>query len=111
MPPRSPGRVLAPLALAAFAIAFLVVVAASGGGEDGGDRERAPSTTRPVARRTTTTPPRRPASRPRFYVVRRGDILQTIADRTGVSVERLRELNPDLDPRALVAGQRIRLRP
>jgi LysM repeat protein len=42
--------------------------------------------------------------------VRAGDNLALIAERTGVPLETLRELNPDLDPQALVTGQRVRLR-
>ena len=45
------------------------------------------------------------------YVVKRGDGLGAISQETGVSVERLMQLNPSLDPLALVPGQRIRLRP
>jgi LysM repeat protein len=43
-------------------------------------------------------------------VVKTGDTLGSIAERTGVDVETLQELNPDLDPQALVSGQRIKLR-
>ena len=34
----------------------------------------------------------------------------SIAEKTGVSVERLQELNPELDPQALLSGQKINLR-
>ncbi len=44
-------------------------------------------------------------------MVKSGDILTTIAERTGVSVARILELNRDIDPQALVAGQQIKLRP
>jgi LysM repeat protein len=42
--------------------------------------------------------------------VKTGDSLATIAQKTGVTVERLQELNPQLDPQALVSGQKIKLR-
>jgi LysM repeat protein len=42
--------------------------------------------------------------------VRAGDNLALIAERTGISLEELRALNPTLDPQGLVTGQRIRLR-
>lgn len=45
------------------------------------------------------------------YVVKRGDALAKISQRTGVPVERLMDLNPSLDPLALAPGQRIKLRP
>ena len=41
------------------------------------------------------------------YTVRSGDTLEGIADRIGSSTERLRELNPGINPRALQIGQQI----
>ena len=46
----------------------------------------------------------------RFYIVRAGDNLALIAEKTGVTLEQLRALNRTLDPQALVTGQRVRLR-
>ena len=48
----------------------------------------------------------------RFYVVRSGDTLSQIADRTGVSVADITNLNPSLAnaPNSLQPGQRLRLR-
>jgi LysM repeat protein len=43
-------------------------------------------------------------------VVRSGDTLGSIAQKTGIPVEQLQQLNPSLDPQALVSGQRIKLR-
>lgn len=102
-PRRSPARILAPLALLAALGAVILVVAA---GDSGGGGERSAGATR-----TTAGQRGQRARRPRFYVVRPGDILSAIAERTGVSVARIQELNPDVDPQALRAGQRIRLRP
>jgi len=42
--------------------------------------------------------------------VKTGDTLAGISQRTGVPLERLQALNPNLDPQALVSGQRIKLR-
>ena len=47
----------------------------------------------------------------RVYRVKHGDALGGISRKTGIPVERLMELNPSLDPLALVPGMRIRLRP
>lgn len=44
------------------------------------------------------------------YVVKRGDSLSRISEKTGVSLRRLEELNPALDPLSLVPGQRLRLK-
>ena len=46
----------------------------------------------------------------RTYVVRTGDTLSSISLDTGVSVDRLQQLNPDVDVQALQPGQRLKLR-
>lgn len=53
----------------------------------------------------------RPKTNAEFYVVRDGDALSLIEERTGVESEQIEALNPKLDPLALLPGQRIRLRP
>lgn len=58
----------------------------------------------------TPSPPKRKTNAS-VYVVRRGDALSVISQRTGVSEERLEQLNPDADPLALLPGERLRLRP
>lgn len=45
-----------------------------------------------------------------FYTVKLNDTLGLIAEKTDVPVERLEELNPELDPQNLIVGQRIKLR-
>ncbi len=103
---RSPARLFAPLALILTAVALIGVVLISAGGDDGGDPGDSAQRSSSEAR-TTTTPPR---PRRRNYTVKTGDTLGAIAERTGITVERLQELNPELDPQALVSGQRIKLR-
>ena len=102
---RSPLRLLAPVALVLFSLAFLAVVLSSGLGEEEASRDRAAE-----RRTTTTTTTERRRTRRSSYTVRTGDTLATIAEKTGVPVERIQELNPNLDPQALVSGQRIKLR-
>jgi LysM repeat protein len=43
-------------------------------------------------------------------MVKPGDTLGGIGQKTGVDVETLQSLNPSLDPQALVSGQKIKLR-
>src|SRR5690606_8879745 len=43
------------------------------------------------------------------YVVRRGDYLGRIAERSGVKMARIRELNPDVDFEPLQIGEKLRL--
>ncbi|MGI8946019.1 MAG: LysM peptidoglycan-binding domain-containing protein [Thermoleophilaceae bacterium] len=111
MPPnsaRSPTRLLAPLALLVVALAVALIVLGSGGADDGSGTA-APD----VGRRAT---PERPESQTRSperrarYTVKTGDTLSKIAEQSGVEVDVLQELNPDIDPQALVAGQKIKLR-
>lgn len=110
MPPqrnRSPARLVAPIALVVVAIAFLMVVATSG--TDGDDGDRASETSGRTATEQTTE--RKPAPRrPATYTVKTGDTLGAIAEKTGLDVETLQNLNPELDPQALVSGQKIKLR-
>jgi LysM repeat protein len=107
---RSPARLLAPIALLLVVVATVLVV--SGSKVDGTESDqpaasdRAGSTS--TTQRTTTTPAKRP--RGKSYTVKTGDTLGSIAEKTGIAVEQLLELNPDLDPQALVAGQKIKLR-
>jgi LysM repeat protein len=103
----SPARLLAPVALVLFAVAFLGVIITSGSGEGNGDGGSQAGRTAASQRERTTTEPR---PRRTFYTVKVGDTLGGIAETTGLTVEDLLELNPDLDPQALVSGQRIRLR-
>lgn len=98
MPSRSPFRIVAPAALAVIVVAVLMVVN-SGTGDSGSE----------TAARTTVTDAAKQPKR-RLYTVRAGDSLGKIADRYGITVERLTELNPKVDPQAIRAGQRLRLR-
>ena len=105
---RRPYRLLAPLALALVAGAVAVVIANSDIA-DGDDSESTATTTEQTStERTTTT--RRGRRLRANYVVKPGDSFGSIAEKTGVSVEQLELLNPEVDPQALVVGQRIKLR-
>lgn len=109
---RSPFRLLAPLALLAVAAAIVFVVISSASTSNGSAERTA---TEREAGGTNTAQeerdaPSQPRPRGKNYTVKTGDTLGLIAERTGVPVDRLLELNPDLDPQALVAGQKITLR-
>jgi LysM repeat protein len=110
MPPqtnRSLTRLAAPIALVVVAIAFLFVLATSGTDGGGGDKASetsARTSTEQAAKRKTA--PRKAAT----YTVKTGDTLGAIAEKTGIDVEELQTLNPELDPQALVSGQKIKLR-
>ena len=97
---RKRARYLAPLALIAVIVATLLVVRS--GVESKRDAAALPPT-------TTLSLVHHQPSHKRFYVVRAGDTLSTIAVKTGISVSTLEALNPQADPNALQTGQRLRL--
>jgi hypothetical protein len=105
---RSPARLLAPVALLVAVVAVVVVVSNSTGNDNGGDNDNANRAVETTPRGGGGQQQRRPQRR--FYRVRLNDTLGLIAEQTGVPVERLEALNPDLDPQNLIVGQRIRLR-
>lgn len=97
---RTIARVLAVLGIAAALIAVVVVVgdSTSGGGGGAGDRAERRAQQREQEQQEAT------------YVVQENDTLAGIAEKTGVSVEDLQNLNPDIDPQALPAGATLQLR-
>jgi LysM repeat protein len=95
-------RVFAVLALIAALVVVVAVVATSsggGGGGDGGDSQK-----------THVSKAGRQAIRKGVWIVRSGDTLGAISVKTGIDQSTLEMLNPDLDPQALLEGQRIALR-
>jgi LysM repeat protein len=103
---RSPARLLAPVALLLAVAAVLVVIQTSIGSDDSnGDSARTSAEQRPPSERRE-----RPVRQRASYTVKLNDTLGLIAEKTGVTVERIEELNPDLDPQNLIVGQKIKLR-
>ena len=106
---RSPARLLAPISLVVFVLALLIVIASSGT-DDSSDNGNGGS---PQVEQTSTTgqtTTAEPEVSGRFYTVKTGDTLAAISEQVGVPVTTLQELNPALDPQALVSGQKIRIR-
>jgi LysM repeat protein len=111
---RSPARWLAPIALVACAVVVYSVV-------NKGVFSDEPASTSPAAKSSTSTSrtgserstagKRRAAKRRRTYVVKAGDTLSAIAVKTGVSLQRIQELNPELDSQSLQTGQLVKLSP
>jgi LysM repeat protein len=111
---QNPLRVLAPASLVAFAVVLLIIVAVSLTGSDETSSNRPVSSGSSDEQRSTSGKRSRSTARARsrrFYTVRPGDNLALIAERSGVSLEQLRELNQTLDPQGLVSGQRVKLPP
>lgn len=91
----------------AFLLAATIVVALVRSGM----RDDRPASPKPAPTKTEVTKvrPAAPAAG-RTYTVRAGDTLASISASTGVSVARLQELNPKLEPTSLFIGDKIRLR-
>jgi LysM repeat protein len=100
---RSRWRYLAPIALAAAITGTYLVV-------HNGLTHKSSTTTSHVSNRPKTTRHGKFAHE-KFYVVKHGDTLSVISQKTGVSIETLQSLNHSLvDPNSLHIGQRLRLR-
>lgn len=110
---RSPARLLAPAALVATFLALFIVIGSGGGGdeESAGDSGSTPAATSTTSEseKTSTTPKKSSSSSSKRYTVKPGDTPSSIAEKAGVPLERLLELNPDIDPQALSPGQKLKL--
>jgi LysM repeat protein len=104
MAKRRLSRWLAPIALLGALFAILVVINNSDVGEKSDSSAKSPSVT--GASETTKRPKRKVHS---TYTVRTGDTLSSIAEKTGIPLEEIERLNPDLDEQTLHAGQKIKL--
>ena len=95
-------RALAVIALiAALVLVVVVIVTTSGKSSDGDKGDGGSAEVSKVGRK---------AVHKGVWIVRSGDTLGKISVKTGIDETTLLQLNPDLDPQALLEGQRIALR-
>lgn len=100
---------LAPIALALTAIVCLVVISGQGG--DTGPSAAPAEVKKSTSVTKTTTPDGSAAVTTRTsYKVKAGDSFAAIAEKLGIDVNTLQDLNPEIDPRALQPGQKLKLR-
>ena len=102
--PNPIARIAAVIALVGALLVFGVLVVTTG--SDDGDNG---STTTQTEQGGPSKAGDR-AIRRGVWIVRSGDTLAQISEETGIDVDELLQLNPDLDPQALIQGQRIALR-
>lgn len=76
---------------------------------DGPSTKKTSSGSAQPANTAGAKPKRSPGKKTRSYTVKPGDTPSGIADKTGVDLDTLLELNPDLDPQLLSPGQRLKL--
>lgn len=96
------SRLVAALALVAAVLAVVLVIGAAM--SDDGSSPREQRTERPAKKQKKQRP------QAETYTIETGDTLTAIAQETGVSVNRILELNPAVDPQILVAGETLKLR-
>lgn len=98
------------LAIGVGFVAMLGTLASSG--DDAGDGARQPAAQRQQAGPDDNAVDQDQATKPlrATYRVKQGDSFASISEQTGVPVETLQELNPEIDPRALQPGQKLKLK-
>lgn len=103
------ARIVAPVVLVVALIVIVVVVQGSLAidDDDSPDSGRAESV---VSEKGAHDGAGDGAETPKTYVVEEGDTLSAIAEKFGVSTERLERLNPEIDPATLNAGTEIKIR-
>jgi LysM repeat protein len=95
-------RIFAALALIGAVLAVVVVVSLAMDSDTSSRNEKKGQQTQKENK------PKR--SQPATYTIEAGDTLTSIAQETGVSVNQIIELNPDVDPQILTAGETLKLR-
>jgi LysM repeat protein len=94
-------RVFAVLALIAAFVLVVIVIATTGGGSSGGNGGS--------AQKSQVSKAGRRALHRGVWIVHPGDTLGKISLKTGIPVDTLVQLNPDVDPQTLLQGQQIKL--
>ena len=102
---RNPARYLAPLAIAAVAVVSYVIIHRAIAGKQTTASLSIVSTTS-----TATRTGHKVSKKTKFYRVQPNDTLSKIAAKTGVSLNTLETLNPQINPQALQPGKPLRLR-
>jgi len=96
------ARILAVVALAGAVVIVIVAISGSTGDSDS-SRDGRNGDNRAAEKERHRT-------KARTYVVKSGDTLVSIAHRTGVPVAEILDLNPEVDPQILIAGETLKLR-
>jgi LysM repeat protein len=103
--PNPVARIVAVVALIAAFLLVIIVIATSGGESDGGDGDSVDQ-----VEATGPTPKGQRAVEAGAWIVKEGDTLAQISEETGIDTDELIQLNPDIDPQALLQGQRVALK-
>ncbi len=101
------ARIVAPIAFLAAATLLVVLVQRALEEDQGGSVAATTADVVVVTTASAETDAAEPSRR--FYRIKVGDTLESIAERYDTTVEELLQLNPGVDPLALTPGQRIRV--
>jgi LysM repeat protein len=97
-------------AIGALVVAFVVIIVLIGGSLGGGDDSGSSGGQQSTVKKQGKSGGSGAAGR-KVYVVKPGDCcLSQIAQKTGLDIEELEQLNPGLDPQAIHSGDRVKLR-
>jgi LysM repeat protein len=98
----SATRIIAALALIGAVLAVVVAISIGMSADSSPRHEQKEQQTQKETKKKRT--------QAATYTVETGDTLTSIAQRTGVPVNELLALNPEVDPQILIAGQTLKLR-
>jgi LysM repeat protein len=101
-------RILAPLAFF-LAATILILLISSALDHKKESTPTVATTTTPAAGNPTSTGKFTPKAKRKFYVIKEGDTLESIAAKKNTTLDDLLTLNPGIDPTTLTPGQKIRI--
>jgi LysM repeat protein len=108
-------RLVLPALLALLILGMFLILVTSGGGSNDSLAPLQPvaAETTPARKNASTASKPKPTTAPtgRFAKVAEGDTATSIAQRAGLSVDRLADLNPSIDLDSLRLGQTLKLVP
>jgi len=96
------ARIFAALALVGAVLAIVIAVSAAMNSDSSSRQDR--------KGQQTQKENKRPRIKAKTYTVQTGDTLTSIAHKTGVPVNEILALNPEVDPQILIAGQTLKLK-
>lgn len=96
------ARIFAAIALIGAVLAVVVAISIAVNTDSSSQKDRSGEQTQKESKRKRT--------KAATYTVQTGDTLTSIAHRTGVPVNEILALNPEVDPQILIAGQTLKLR-
>jgi hypothetical protein len=102
-------RILAPLAFFLAATILILLVSSALDHKKKESTTTVPTTSTPAGTPGTSTGEFTPKAKRKFYVIKEGDTLESIAAKKNTTLDDLLTLNPGIDPTTLTPGKKIRI--